>query len=302
LEELESVTDRVLGALASDDGVDAAALTFLLRRYGTSERDDLGDAIERGLAAALATQPWQENQGRRAAWLTLFAEAAAVSDDPRLPEVAVDLMSTLRRDWATATLVDDVTRSIDACLIAIDVFQLPDLVQEAIDRLERVMGTAYQPGEGVSHTISGSASDGGLTDQVSSASALLTAYGMSGRLPYSMLAEELIRYALRTMWDEQNGGFFAAPGGLDRQKPFEGNCEAARALCRLAALHLDDAYVEAAVTAPESDYARDAERTLTSQTALLGQSSGHAGCYGLALSEWLGLQSLGPIWPSTDRS
>lgn len=301
MQDIEQLTDRVLRTLEGDAAVDPTALTFLIRRYGTSDREDLGGVIERGLASAIADKPWTAETGdRRYAWLAFCAEAAAVCDDPRLPEAALELVSNVRRDWPIKTSVDEATRSIGACLVAIDVFQSRALVQPAIDALERVVGHAYQPGEGMSEDVGGSAPGTRLSDQVSSASALLAAYGITARLPYSMLAEELIRFALRTMWDEQEGGFFAAADRRDPQKPFAANCDTARVLCRLAALHLDGSYRDAAVTAPDSDYARDAARTLASQEGRLQHGGVDAALYGLALAEWLGLQSHGHLWPSTD--
>lgn len=291
MQDIEQLTDRVLGTLERDVTLEPIALTFLLRRYGASDRDDLGGVIERGLASAIADKPWASETGaRRYAWLALLADAAAVCDDPRLPETALELVSTLRRDWPIETSVDDATRSIGACLVAVDVFQSRELVQPAIDALERVVGGAYQPGEGMSEDVSGNTPGTRLSDQVSSASALLAAYGITARLPYSMLAEELIRFALRTMWDAQEGGFFAAADRRDPQKPFAANCETARVLCRLAALHVDGSYRAAAVTAPDSDYARDAARTLASQEGRLQHGGVDAALYGLALSDWLGLR------------
>ena len=41
-----------------------------------------------------------------------------------------------------------------------------------------------------------------LRDQIRSASAFLTAFELTGRLPYSMLAEELLQVARATPWDD----------------------------------------------------------------------------------------------------
>ena len=64
----------------------------------------------------------------------------------------------------------------------------------AIDQLEHVVGGAYQPGAG----RDASATRAHGTSAISgAASALLTAYAITGRLPYSMLAEELMQTARR---------------------------------------------------------------------------------------------------------
>jgi len=109
-----------------------------------------------------------------------------------------------------------------------------------------------------------------------------------------MLAEELMQFARRTLWDDEAGGFFGrdttksvSTGDADREKPFVLNCEAARVLCRLDALHRDPEYQKVAVIAEASNYARDAERTLLSQTANLRRRGSGAAMYGIALTEWL---------------
>src|SRR5256885_15527269 len=83
---IDWVTDAVLQALARDEPLTAPSLTFLLRRYTATEREDLRAALESALARAvdsqLATAPCDE----RAAWLTLFVEAAGVSADERSEE------------------------------------------------------------------------------------------------------------------------------------------------------------------------------------------------------------------------
>src|SRR5262249_13638228 len=83
-----------------------------------------------------------------------------------------------------------------------------------------------------------------LEDQIATTLACLDAYDASGNITYEMMAEELTRYAVRTMWDEEAGGFFDR-ADLDeeeriglmcrRLKPFDVNCHAAIALGRIAA-------------------------------------------------------------------
>src|SRR5260370_34161955 len=132
-------------------------------------------------------------------------------------------------------------RSVDACLGAIRIFQPRTLVQRALDELERVVGAAYRPGEGMADLTAGLPVRGRLADQIRSAAALLTAYSLTGRLPDSMLAEELTQFSMRTLWDADSGGFYEDVARL--VKPFALNCEAARVLCRLATLHLHDEYL-----------------------------------------------------------
>lgn len=282
---IDWITDALLQALAREERLRAPAIRFLLRRYAATARDDLRDALEPALARALDERPSSASGDDRAAWLTLFGEAASVSTDERLQTAAVELIAGLRDEWGGARHVDEVAASIDACLIASEIFDSPGLVQDAIDELERVIGAAYRPGQGVGHVVDEPAAARGLLgDHVWCASALLTAYARTGRLPYSMLAEELMQFAHRTLWDAQGGGFQDRPQGT---KPFALNCEAARVLSRLAGLHRADDYRKAAVIASDADYGRDAARTLASQAAVYRQHGPLSALYGLALVEWL---------------
>jgi hypothetical protein len=160
------------------------------------------------------------------------------------------------------------------------------MVQDAIDELERIVAAAYRPGEGLTRRAAGGlAVGGGLAAHVALSSALLTAYDVSGRLPYSMLAEELMQFARRTLWDDRSACFTDAP--LDPVDTCVLNCDAARVLCGLAALHGDEGYRAAAVIRPEAAYADDAARILIAQEGASRESGACRGAYGLALQEWL---------------
>jgi uncharacterized protein YyaL (SSP411 family) len=127
-----------------------------------------------------------------------------------------------------------------------------------------------------------------LSDQVRAASALLTAYERSGRLPYAMLAEELMQFARRVLWDERVGGFFDRATVADdavRTKSFVLNCEAARVLTRLGGLRGDSHYQEIVAAAPSVTYATDAARAIASQAPYLRELGPGAAIYGIALLE-----------------
>jgi hypothetical protein len=273
--ETESITDAVLAVLARARAGEAdavpgpAALTFLLRRYLASDRSDLRDALGEALAPALARAEAETRTLACAAWLTLFAETSAISDDDRLATAAGALIGDLRSAWPSTDVVEQGMASVDACLRAADLADPRELIPVAIDELERLVGHAYQPGDGIAHTIHSHAhARGNLGDHVRSASALLTAFELSGRLPYSMLAEELMQTARRD---------------LPRAEEFVARCAGCVVLCRLAALHADEAYRGAAVIAPDVDYRADAERILGElSTDPMSRESG-AGEYGLAL-------------------
>ena len=99
------------------------------------------------------------------------------------------------------------------------------------------------PGEGVAHWFDGHAAVRGLlTDQVHASRALLMLHDATSNPTWSMLAEELMRTAIRTLWDETSGCFLdRVPGtpdavGLlgDPVTPLAANCVAAQVLARLA--------------------------------------------------------------------
>lgn len=274
---IERTTEVVLRAIDRDDALSAPALTFMLRRYAATERDDIRDRLEPALTRAVE-QPSPVGADR-APWLMLFAQAATASPDERLRAAAVKLMASLRKDWGHETDVANTAAAIDACLVASGVCEARDVVADAIDELERIIGLNYRPGEGVL--------PGRLVVQVRAATALLTAFGLTARLPYSMLADELVQFARRTMWDGDRGGFY--DDGRCRDKPFVTNCEAARVLCRLQTLYRDNEYRTVAVTASDADYGRDAELTLNALDSSAQEDATMAAEYGLALDEWLRL-------------
>jgi len=257
--ELETIAAAVLDRLL-ERPTDAIALIFLLRRFATTDRDEVRETLGEALAAALASYQTDSSVAGRAGWLLLFREAAALTDDERLVAAAGCLASSLRRDWQSMSSVADATYSIDACLRAADVVQNGSggLITAAIDELERVVGHSYGPGEGI----------GGYADHVRAAAALVTAYEVTGRLPYAMLAEELMQTAKRSAAAERT---------------FDIDCEAARVYCRLARLHDDREYRAAAILAPNADYRADASRILAA-LAPRARDEG-AALYGLALSE-----------------
>jgi hypothetical protein len=267
IEELDVITARVVAALAGDTLVDPTSLLFLLRQYLTTDRPELQDSLGAALASALEQAATEPTVIGRAAWLTLFAEVIAVADDERIVAAATTLIGQLRAAWPETRRVDEASASVEACLRAAEIVDPQELVPAAIDQLERVIGGSYQPGDGVR---------GGAADQVRAASALLTAFEITGRLPYSMLAEELMQIARREPWPETD---------------LLGHCEAARVLCRLAELHDDDAYRGAAVVATGADYRGDAARILAAQSSRAAAApAAHAAAYGLALRELMPLR------------
>jgi hypothetical protein len=308
---LESLTDRVVDAvaeaLAGAEPIAAAALQFLLRRYSTGTRSDVAEPLGAALAREVERQAEHGSPGDVEGWIAVFSEAATISEDPRLPRAVASLLTDLRSRWTApadnvesgdrlekgesvanaralqnaANAVGEVMHSVEACLLAVNVPEARDLAAEAIDALERVVAGAYRPGQGMSHAI-GKAGfiRGGLSDHVRSASTLLTAYQLTSRLPYAMLADELIQSVLRTPPAEEEG----------RDRSFAVNCELARVFCRLAALHHDEEYRRTAVLAAHEDYGGDAAETLAVLASPVPERAADAALFGLALAEWLNLR------------
>ena len=170
--------------------------------------------------------------------------------------------------------VDRNADMIAQFLRAAALFEDPWLRDFALKSLETVVLPGYKPGAGVAHEHPGPALPvrGLLGDHMRVASALIWAHLVTEQLPYSMLALELVQFAIRTMWDERAGCFRdRAAGdlhdrsneelGLQREpmRPFVLNCEAACVLDRLATLTGDQTYRDRAV-AILGAYSRDYQR------------------------------------------
>jgi len=270
---IDWTTDVVVGALARDEAIDPLALMFLLRCYAATDRDDLRHALEPALARGLERSARADAPDERARWLMLFAEAFDLSGDGRLPGAASELIAALRRDWGQSADVDRAAVSIEGCLAAAHLVDPHAVVPPAIDELERVVGSAYRVGGGLT--------GGSVADHVRLASALLTAYEVTARLPYSMLAEELLQFVRRTRWNGERGGFVEI--GHDDLTSFVVNCDAARVFVRLAALHRTDDYRAHAVLAEGAAYDDEAARILNALEGCYRDFGIMSAAYGLAL-------------------
>ena len=258
---LDEIARLVLAAIAREEPLTPAAVTVLLRHYVAHGRDEVATGLSAALAFALDRRPSDTLSDDRPAWLSVFVEAQSVSDDERIGVEVAALADALRREWPTPAGVAQAMRSIAACLdaagIAPRVQKDPPvgdgLLAAAIDELERIVGRAYEPGEGLSRAP-GSDARGTLEDHVHTAVALLAGYRVTGRLPYSMLAEELMRFARRCWWSDVAGCFLetdAPEAATDELVAV--NCDAVRVLSRISALHADPEYRQAVVVADGSE-------------------------------------------------
>jgi len=251
--------------------------------------------------------------------LATYLEAAAVLDVARYRERAADVVRYLQTwladpvdgGWAgsqppdreyysrtaderphqTAPPVDRTLYSswnalaVSAVLRAAEMFGDAELGGFAVKSLERIVVACYRPGAGIAHCLGedGKPSVRGLLeDQMAMAAAHLDTHAATGNVVYEMMAQELAHYAVRTMWDEEGGGFFDRsvpdPGeriGLmrERLKPFAANCDAARVLSRLAAATGD------------ISFAARARDTLAAMAALAPRQGPLAAHYVLAARE-----------------
>jgi len=185
---------------------------------------------------------------------------AAVHSDPDV----CTRMLWLRTLSEAAGLSDDerLRTSVSAALPA------------AIDSLEALVRRQYEPGEGLLGQS--------CADHVRCCSALLAAFDLSGRIPYAMLAEELLRHAHRAWWQDTERSFGAG---------FDVDCVTLHVLCRLAELLATPDYRAAAVVAPASDYAGDARELAASVSSRSGEHPHDAAEFGAAMLEWVALES-----------
>lgn len=241
----------------------------------------------------------------QAALLRVLLEASVVLDNPQYRRAAQDLVRYVRADLTDpaggflasertdepATRVVDRTLFVDAnadvalaLLYAADVLAEPDVRDCALQGFERVMLAAYRPGGGSAHYLDedGAWVRGLLVDQIHAGAALTAIAERTGQVPHLMMAEELIRYAERVMWDDRRGGFFDRAPGVSgageygrlkqRLRPLHDNCLAACVWFDLASL------------AEQPDYRARAFQTLASQTPAYRGAGLDAASYALAVA------------------
>lgn len=241
------------------DGGDPAMLEAAARTLDAIGWGGLYDETEGGFFRC-ASEDWSHAPPEKlltgnAALLDLYVYAGTIVSNERWFARAVDIVHFIERKFIAANgawrlsacaepgrqFSDSNAVTASAMLHAARVFVDEALGKRALAALERVLLSSYKPGDGVAHSAAGVR--GLLVDQVTMAAANLDAWESTGNVVYRMMAEELMHFALRTMWDEPEGGFFdrvvadgdAAQGLLAiRLKPFVLNCEGAVVLRRLA--------------------------------------------------------------------
>jgi hypothetical protein len=275
---LDRLTDLALRSLDRD----AAActphvLSFLLRRLRSTAREDIRDAMGWALAEGFARARVAAGLDEQAAWIDVLVTAAPVCDDARIRETSDALVNLQRRHWVPTDGLLAKARSISACLHAVPL--MPEagagIARDAVDELERVVDRAYDPGHGLTPAD--------LHDQLAFGLTLIDAFHVTGRLPYAMLAEELLQVGRRTGWNQAAGTF----GELVDDRSFLVNCDAACLLSAVARLHGAADYQEAAVVAPGCDYRDEAACVMGALTeACENQPLALAARFGVVLIEF----------------
>jgi uncharacterized protein YyaL (SSP411 family) len=186
---------------------------------------------------------------REAEWLEQAAAIVRWTRSVMADESAGGFFNAVSSHKVDRTMyVDGNAMMVGAFIRAAALFDDIWLRDFALKSLEAVIVPAYKPGEGVAHlTVAhGQGIRGLLTDQVHVASALVWAHAATGQLPYSMLAAEVLQFAIRAMWDERAGLFRDRVAVEDPILPFDLNCQAACVLDRLSILTGDATYQDRA--------------------------------------------------------
>ena len=201
-----------------------------------------------------APQP-EKLLGVNAAMLELYLHAGVGLGDERWFARAVDLVSYIETAHTAANgawlvtpgaepgrqFTDSNAAAAAALLLAARVFQ-DDRPRAARDRRSSSACCSRRTGPAKGSRTAPPGCARLLADQVAMAAAVLRAWESTGNIVYRMMAEELMHYALRTMWDETGHGFFSVTDELRSAepagacvKPFVLNCDAAVVLADLAA-------------------------------------------------------------------
>ena len=241
---------------------DAVSVALSLAVDGDSEMAHIGAAL---LQQLKALWPGARTLDDYAALLHVYVDAAIRLREVEWLEQAAAIVRWTRSEMADQSeggffnavarttdktmYVDSNAMMVGAFIRAAALFDDIWLRDFALKSLEAVIVPAYRPGEGVAHLTVAHGSQGVrglLTDQIHVAAALVWAHAATGQLPYSMLAAEVLQFAIRTMWDERAGLFRDRVALEDPMLPFELNCQAACVLDRLSVLTGDAAYQDRA--------------------------------------------------------
>ena len=210
--------------------------------------------------------------------------SSQAADDSYYQLGTADLRRAFPAPQVDRTLITDWTAQAAAIWIAAgEALGDTGLAEFGGRALDAAIVRSYRPGDGVAHYVDGEHAGvrGLLTDQVHAARALLALHDATANPTYSMMAEELMRTALRTLWDPVGQGFFDrrpdSPDALgllaSPLKPLAANCAAAVVLSRLSRLTGD------------TELQQKALQTLAAQTSVYRGQGLFGAPYALAVLE-----------------
>ena len=215
----------------------------LIRLYlDAGERLGFTRFSERAADALRYVQAWLA-EPEDGGWFASQAADAAYYASAERPRAAAPPVSGLQFSDGNAAMAAAALRAARA-------FDDEGLRGFALRSLERVLLRGYRPGAGAAHFVAGERVVRGLlVDQAAMVEANLEAFDAAGNVVHEMMAEELASYAIRTMWDDEQGACADRAGddsavGLMRTRiaPFAVNCDLALALGRLARTSGDAAF------------------------------------------------------------
>ena len=228
----------------------------------------ISDAGDGGVFRSCADPDWTRPNREKtlvgqADALRLWLMAWQVLGDERYRERARDLLDYVRNTLLEpehggffsgqladapaaepSVYADGTARMAAAYVRAADTFADESLLQCAATAIERVVLSTHERGHGLAHQANDAGSVRGLlVDHVAVGSALLDLHAATERNAYLDMAQELMLFAGRALWDEARGSFgdrrvTDEDIGLLRDPivPFGLNCDAAALMGRLASL------------------------------------------------------------------
>ena len=253
--------------------------------YYTWSVQEVRDALDKDEAEVIlryydvqARGEMRENPAKNVLWIATTPEALAKDMGMSREKVRALIKrgkeNLLRARLKRKTpLVDKTIYSdrngtlIQAYLEASEILGEEDAKAFALKTLTRLLQVAYREGGGMYHAYFGGQArlPGFFNDQVQIASALLTAFEVTGDQRYLGVAKDLMELAITRFWDLKDGGFFdrhqesTALAALERPfKDYEddptasANAVAALVLDRLAYLTNDERYEKKALATLEA--------------------------------------------------
>ena len=240
---------------------DEELLRIALQTLDSMIESELWDSVQGGFYRYAITDDWlpqpEKTLESNVRMARVFLEAWTATGDELHRDRLIALLS-----YVNQRLTDSVDGGFLACevdrtlfadvnglaseLFARAAIALSDesLLDTAGRALDRILQPGYEPGGGIAHYVAGGRAvlRPLLCDHVYVSGALLAVFEAAARPVYRDLAAELMHFAVRTMWDEDRGGFRdrgASDDGFDiglmREAfyPFAANCDAAVVLASL---------------------------------------------------------------------